>query len=354
MMRRRLTIFLLCLLAVSSLPAQTRIAGEPSMRGLSSRRFTYREVRRQRDTRGLLHSRETGDVHTFGFYGIGAYSSIMGGPEHLKVAPGGYDGRFGMLYEYRQGLLMIQTGIGVSLREIRNNSGDTRFTNSDLVLYDPMWERVIDSWGTPLSSLSYQVTSRQDYLMQLQGQVPLLAGMHIYGFYLMGGLTFTFPFLQEMKTEMNVTSRGSYDRYYGMGDDTEWMEMDNHGYREQVPLKTRNDATAKRFDLLLTLETGYDWATYPNNTHLRIGAYADLGLFNFSTGSGDPAIYIPYVSKWDFATFTAKPIWFSNAMGNHYLHNFSAGLKFTLLFTFPGREKCVMCGLRDRNARRYR
>lgn len=351
-MKRRLSIVFLCLLAALGLSAQTRIAGEPKMRGLSSRHFTSRDIKRQRDSRGLFHSKETGEQHTFGFYAVGAYSNIFGGPDILKAKPGGYDGRFGMVYEYRQGLLMIQTGIGVSFREIRNNVGNMRFTNTDLVRFDPLWERVIDSWGTPLSSLTYTVSSRQDYLMQLHGQIPLLAGMHTYGYYIMGGLTFTFPFLQETKTEMNVTSRGSYDRYYGMGDDTEWMEMDNHGYREQVPLKNRNDATDKRFDVLLTLETGYDW-TGRNGTHLRVGGYADFGLFNFSTQSAEPSIYFPYVSKWDFATFRTRQIWFSDAMGNYYLHNFSAGVKFTILFTFPGREKCVMCGLRDRN-RRYR
>ena len=315
MMKRICYIVLLCLLTAMPLWAQTRINGEPSMRGLSSRHFTSRDIKRQRDSRGLFHSKETGEQHTFGFYGIGAYSNIFGGPDILKAKPGGYDGRFGMVYEYRQGLLMIQTGIGVSFREIRNNVGDMRFT-----------------------------------LMQLHGQIPLLAGMHMYGFYIMGGLTFTFPFLQETTAEMNVTSRGSYDRYYGM--EGEWMEMDNHGYRELVPIKKRNDHTDKRFDVLFTLETGYDW-TGRNGTHLRVGAYADLGLFNFSTRSAEPSIYFPYVSKWDFATFQTKPVWFSDAIGNYYLHNFSAGLKFTILFTFPGREKCVMCGLRDRN-RKYR
>lgn len=351
-MKRRIYIVLLCLLAVAPLLSQTRIAGEPKMRGLSTRRFTTRDIKRQRDSRGLFHSRETGEQHVFGFYGIGAYSSLFGGPELLSGKPGGYDGRLGMVYEYRLGMLMIQTGIGVSMREIRNNVGDMRFKNSDLVLYDPLWERVIDSWGTPLSSLTYTVTSRQDYLMQLHGQLPLLVGMHTYGYYIMGGMTFTFPFIQQTQTEMNVTSRGSYDRYYGMGEGAEWMEMDNHGYREQVPLKSRNDMTDKRFDVLLTLETGYDW-TSRIGTHLRVGAYADLGLFNFSTQSGDPAINFPYNTKWDFATFQAKPIWFTRYMGNYYLHNFSAGIKFTILFTFPGKEKCVMCGLRDRN-RRYR
>ena len=194
-MKRRSYIVLLCLLAASPMWSQTRIAGEPSMRGLSSRRFTSRDIKRQRDSRGLFYSKETGEQHTFGFYGIGAYSNIFGGPEILKAKPGGYDGRFGMVYEYRQGMLMIQAGIGVSFREIRNNAGDMRFTNTDLVRFDPLWERVVDSWGTQLSSLTYTVTSRQDYLMQLHGQIPLLAGMHTYGFYIMGGLTFTFPFL---------------------------------------------------------------------------------------------------------------------------------------------------------------
>ncbi|MBP5477535.1 MAG: hypothetical protein J6Y00_07630 [Paludibacteraceae bacterium] len=351
-MKRLSAIVLFSLLVVLPLTAQTRIAGEPTMRGLSSRHFTSRDVRRQRDTRGLLYSKETGELHTFGFYGIGGYSNVFGGPELLQLKPGGYDGRLGMAYEFRQGLFMLQVGLGVSMREIRNNVGDMRFTNRDFIIYDPLWERVIDSWGVPLSSLTYTVTNRQDYLMQVHGQLPLLAGMHIYGYYLMGGLTFTFPFIQQTTTEMNVTSRGSYDRYYGMGEDTEWMEMDNHGYRENVPLKNKNNATDKRFDVLLTLETGYDW-TAREGTHFRIGAYADMGLFNFSTQSPDPAMYIPYVSKWDFVTFQTKPVWFSNAMGNYYLHNFTVGAKVTLLFTFPGREKCIMCGLRNRN-RRYR
>ncbi len=352
-MKNRFAI-LIFLFLLSSLPltAQTRIVGEPSMRGLSARHFTSRDVHRQRDTRGLLNSKETGEVHTFGFYGIGGYSNLFGGSESLRMKPGGYDARLGMVYEYRQGLFMMQIGIGASLREIRNTVTDMRLTNMDLVLYDPLWERVIDTWGTPLSSLSYTVTDRQDYLMQVHGQIPVLAGFHTYGYYLMGGFTFTFPFIQKTKTEMNVTSRGSYDRYYGLGDGAEWMEMDNHGYREQVPIKGQNDVTDKRFDVLLIIETGYDW-TAREGTHFRVGAYADLGLFNFSTQSSEPAFNVPYVSKWDFVTFQTKPVWFSNAIGNSYLHNFTAGIKLTLLFTFPGREKCIMCGLRNRN-RRYR
>ena len=236
-MKRRTYIWILalCILhfAFCTLPvsAQTRITAESSMRDLpsSNRRFTARDNHRLRDSRGLVRSNETREAHTFGFYALGGFSSVMGASSVINIRPGGYDARIGMIYEYRKGFFMVQTGLAVSLREVRNNVGKVRYTNTDLMAENPDWELIVDSWGTTLTSLSYTISDRQDYLMQLSGQVPILAGGHIRNFYAMGGFTFSFPFLQDTRTRMNLTSRGSYDRYYGIGDYAEWMEMDNHG-----------------------------------------------------------------------------------------------------------------------------
>ena len=323
------------------------------MRDLPShnRRFTARDNRRVRDSRGLVRSGETREAHTFGFYALGGFASVMGATNTISIQPGGYDARVGMVYEWRKGFFMVQTGIATSLRQVRNDVGLVRYTNTDLMAEDPQWELIVDSWGTTLASLSYTISNRQDYIMQLNGQIPILVGGHVRSFYAMGGFTFTFPFLQETRTSMNLSSRGSYERYYGLGEYNEWQEMDNHGYREQVPINHSNNHTDQRFDVLLSFETGYDWNAY-KGLHLRFGAYADMGLLNFSTRSNQGAVIIPYDTKWDFATFQTTPIWFSNAVQNKYLQNFTVGSKLTILFDFPEKEKCVLCGLQNTTRRR--
>ncbi len=333
------------LLMTCSLVAQTRIVADPSMRDLSSsnRRFTRHEKHRQADSRGLRRSKETAETHMLGLYGLGGFSSAVSSSNLLRVPTGGYDARMGFVYEYNKGFFMLQTGVAGALREVRADVNNVVYTNHDLVTTDAQWMLISDSWGMPLASLSYSMTDRRDNLLQLSAQIPIMAGAHIRGFYAMGGFTFTFPLIQNSSTAMNVTSRATYDRYYGIGDNNEWMEMDNHGYREAVPMKRTMNNSGKRLDVLFCVETGYDFLT-KNDIHLRLGAYADIGLLNFSPHSDNPAINIPYSTKWDFATFGATPIWFSDVVKNEQIHNFTVGGKLTILFSFKQKEQCILCG----------
>ena len=151
--------------------------------------------------------------------------------------------------------------------------------------------------------------------------------------------------------EMTITSRGSYDRYLGLGENGYWGEMDNHGYRKDVPFSRKMDNMPAKFDLLLSLEGGYDF-TFSSQWHLRVGAYARCGLFNMAVRGGDKSVFIPYNTKWDFETFTATPVWFSDVAEGKQLHNFSVGLQLTLLYTFPQPDKCILCSQNHGKPRR--
>ena len=355
-MRKTTFIFLLVLLCTAVVPAvaQTRIAADPSMRDLSSsnHRFTRRDKHRQADSRGLIRSKETNEAHLFGVYALGGYSSTLSTTKALGIRPGGYDARAGVVYEYRKGFFMLQTGLAAAWRQVSVDVSDVTYTNTDLARTEPLWTTIVDSWDMPLASLYYQVTDRRDRLRQFSVQIPVLAGYHVRGFYVAGGLTFTMPIMQKASANMNVTTRGSYDRYYGIGDQQQWMEMDNHGYRERVPMQRELNDSKRRLDMLLTLETGYEHRL-KNDMLLRMGLYADMGLLNFSPRSDAPALNIPYATKWDFATFGATPVWFSDLTRNAWLGNFTAGLKLSVLFTVRQKERCILCGSTRPN-RHYR
>ena len=335
------------LLAGVLVPAlsQTRLEADKNMRelGRSDSRFTNTDRKRHEDMRGLRRSLYTGNHHSVGMSVYGGWSAILSSSDIVTSNPGGYSLRLGGFYEYRKGYFVLQAGLGAMYRDIRTQVNDYRYVNTEMAsTWDRRWAEVIDTWGMPVSQLTYDLQGREDRLQQLHVQVSLLAGVLWNGWYALAGLTPSLPLIQHASTSMTITSRGSYDRYLGLGENGYWEEMDNHGYRKDVPLKRATSDLPMRLDLMVSLEGGYDW-TIKEYTHLRIGAYARCGVMNTAVRGGEKSVYIPYASKWDFETFLATPVWISDLSEGQQLHNFSAGLKITLLYTIPPPDKCVLC-----------
>jgi hypothetical protein len=353
MMRRYVVILLLSVVALAPAVAQTRIAADKSMKelGRSDSRFTNSDRKRNTDLRGLMRSDYTGNYHSLGMYAYGGWSALLSSSDIITSTPGGYSLRLGGLYEFRHKYFIIQVGAGIMYRDIQTTVNDYRYSNTEMAeTWDERWSSVADTWGMPISLLTYDMSARQDKLQQLHVQVSLLGGVIWNGWYALAGLTPSMPLVQHASTTFNITSRGSYDRYLGLGDNGYWGEMDNHGYRKEVPLKRKMNGLPRRLDIMVSLEGGYDW-NFKENTHLRVAAYARCGVMNMATDNGK-SVYIPYSSKWDFETFEATPIWFSDVAEGNQLHNFSVGLKLTLLYTFPQPDKCILCSQNHGKQRR--
>ena len=353
-MKRIVVILLLLAGALVPAAAQTRITADKSMRelGRSDSRFTNSERKHRTDMRGLRRSAYTGNYHSLGFYADGGWSAVLSNSDVVTSMPGGYALRIGGLYEFRHNYFVLQAGVGVMYNSIRTVVNDYHYDNTGMAAtWDERWVTVTDTWGMPVSLLTYDMAGREDRLRQLHVQLSLKAGIYYDGWYVLAGLTPTFPLLQKASAEMTITSRGSYDRYLGLGENGYWGEMDNHGYRKDVPFSRKMDNMPARFDLLLSLEGGYDF-TFSSQWHLRVGAYARCGLFNMAVRGGDKSVFIPYNTKWDFETFTATPVWFSDVAEGKQLHNFSVGLQLTLLYTFPQPDKCILCSQNHGKPRR--
>ena len=347
---RSILIVLFLIVVLGPLSAQTRIAAPPEARGLPAkdRKFTTHDRQRETDTKGLRHSEFMGEHHAVGGYVYGGYSTSLASTDAVAHQPGGGDFRIGGAYEYRHGYFILQTGLGISYRTIRINSADYQYTNADLSrLGDGRWNTVIDTWEMPLKSLTYIVEGRVDRLHRLAVQLPVLAGVNFNGLYLLAGFNFSFPVWQKASAKMDITSRGSYARYYGFEDEHYWQEMDNHGYRKQVPMEYQFKSLKSLIDIQLCGEVGYDWS-FQKDIHFRVAGFVSYGLLNEARNASGKSLDIPYESKWDFGTFGATPIWYSDRARGKQVHDLSVGIKVTVLFMFRQPDKCVLCGLRGR------
>jgi len=336
-------LILIFLIGVYPLVAQTRVSAPKEAYGLplKDNKFTTYDRHRETDSRGLRKSQFNGEHHAVGAFAYGGYSTSFASTSQIPFTPGGYDLRLGGVYEYSYGYFALQTGLGLAYRSIQVNLEDYSYTNMDLAkMGNKRWETVIDSWGMPIHTLTYQVHGRKDYLQRLAIQVPILVGVHVNGFYALGGFNFSLPIWGKSSTDMEITSKAKYARYYG-----EWEEMDTHGYRKSVPMGRGSNSVKSLFDVQVCGEIGYDWAI-SKEMHFRVAAYASYGLLNEARKASGKSLDIPYDSKWDFGTFGFQPIWYSDEAKGAQIHDFSAGVKITILYMFRQPDKCVLCGLR--------
>ena len=355
-MSKRVVILLYLMLLVLPLAAQTRITADKRMKNLGSTNsaFTLRDRKRLTDLKGLRKSEYTGAHHSLGVYFYGGYASVASSSDIVNISLGGYNLRFGGLYEYRYGYFTFQTGLGIMCRDIKSDLRDYTYTNLSMAeAWDSRWAVIADSWGMKIDKLTYSITERQDILTQMYAQIPVKIGINFYGLYGLIGVSVSAPFMQKASTSMLVSTTGSYSRYLGLGDDNHWAEMDNHGYRHLVPLKRNIGNMPFRMDFCFTAEAGYDF-NIGKLMHLRTALFADMSLNSVSAPTNDRSLYIPFESKWDFETFEAHPVWYSDVVNNKFTHHFSAGIKLTLLYTFPQSDKCILCSQNHGKAPRRR
>jgi len=349
MMRRTLHIALTLLLILSagSLSAQRRLTADNDHHknsvGHSSRAFTTRDAQAATDRKGLRQSLYVGDHHSFGLALTGAYSTFLSSSSGVSSRPGGYAMGFDLLYEYQHQYLLFQVGLGVAWQDVRLNVDNLRFTNTDRVRdWGASWATIVDSWGAPLKSLNYSFTRRSERLRNGYIHIPLLVGGTYAGFYGLAGAKLNIAFIGSSKVKATCTTTGTYDRYIGTGNNNEWEEMDNHGYRKNVDLAQSGSRVPFKMDIMLSAEVGYEWVM-KETWRLRLAAYADYGLVNINPKGNDYAAFVPAATKFDFATYQLHPSFGSRETSSAGVHNLFVGLKFTILYTLYQPDKCILC-----------
>ena len=337
----RLVALLLITLSVAPASSQTRIYGNKVHR--------YHHSSDRVNKMGIRSEYQEGVYHLIGAYFDGAYSSFVTGSTEFTNKPGGYGLGAGLIYGYQNGKLLIQTGVGVRYQLVKGIVADKI---NDPLYYYP---RVRDTQGTEFD-LRYNFTDRTDLARSLFLNIPVMAGGYLYrNWYALGGLK--IGLLLAGSTEMSAigTSFAQYDRYIG-----DIGQMDNHGYRKDVPLVRSGDKLNVNLDLQLSGEIGYEWHLKKKairvrsdldryDYRLRIAAFADFGLISINAGQSANLYGIPANTRYDFDTFTMTHVFNSANTESAALRNLFAGVRVTVFFFgYRTKDKCLMCEARGK------
>ena len=280
----------------------------------------------------------------YGFWTDGSYSTFLINSDWVRKFAKGYAASFGFCYEYEHfQKINIQTGVGIRWQHVEHNVAEVNFLNKE----------VTDRAGYPFH-VSYMFYDRQDFARSWYVQVPLLAGSYFRGFYYRGGLKFQLAVSGDTKINLRGTTVAYYQQYVGMYYGDGFTEMDNHGYRLDVPIKRKGEGLDIKPDILLSGEMGYEFGFgegYLDNTRdvvkpdvrIRFALFADWGTLNINPKSRKDLCYIPSYYKWDFPEYQFNHVLSSDKVSDKYIHNFFAGIKVTVLVGVSLGERCVIC-----------
>lgn len=350
MRRLQYTILILCFLCPQLLWAQRRFMTaerwEYRLEQVSG--FSTKDVENKVDIFWGLHkSQYAGTHHLFGFSMEGSYTSFVNNMPNAAFLPGGGAAGFHFLYEYQYSGILLQLGLGATFQQVSTNVADT--TMYHYQMHDT-WSGVNDVEFT----LRHDFYDRRDMARQIHAQVPIYAGHYIIGSYGVGyflaGIKLNYTAWGNTRQELTGTTLGLYEKYLGI-----WHEMDNHGFRKDVPIVRTGNKLNLKFDVLAHGEMGYEYTTYhgPHNyrrtaasqtdIRFRFAAFAEFGILNICPQTDNVLYDTPMESIYDFPTYRMDHIFSTTDAGAFWLHNLYAGIRVTVLFGLPGNEHCILC-----------
>lgn len=310
--------------------------------------FTDKDVNNSTDILFGLHaSQYTGSHHLIGFSLEGGWSSMLTNMPTVANIPGGGTAGFTLFYEYQYSGILFQTGLGVNFQRVYNAIADTSIFHYNM----------LDTWSGiyPVPyTLRHRFEHRKDMAQQIYGHLPLYIGHYIPGprgiGYFLAGLKFQYAFWGNTRQNLIGSTSGLYEHYIGV-----WQEMDNHGFRKEVPIERTGKQLHLKLDLMAHAEIGYEYTSFQNphsyrimpndrlDCRLRFAAFIDMGILNINSAGTNVYYGIPDATIYDFPTYRMDHVFSTADAKPYWVRNIYAGIRFTVLFGFQGKERCILC-----------
>ena len=202
--------------------------------------------------------------------------------------------------------------------------------------------------------LRHTFFDRRDQAQQLYGRIPLYVGHYIFGgqgiAYFLAGFHAQYAFWGNTKQRLTGSTAGKYHDFVGV-----WDEMDNHGFRKNVPIERKGDQLKLKFDLMAHAEVGYEYNTQqaakdyrvrPSDRidcRLRFAGYIDFGILNICPETKKELYGVPEATIYDFPTYRMDHVFSTSDAARYWMRNLSVGIRFTVLFGFRPAERCILC-----------
>lgn len=351
---RHIVLLILCLAALTATAQRRYSATERwEYRLASLGGFSTKDVEQKTDVLFGLHaSQYTGSHHIVGLAAEGSWSAMFTDMPAVSFKPEGYGAGLQLVYEYQFSGFLLQTGLGVAFQRVNHAIGDTVIYTYDLT---DSWAPAVDPITQDATfTLKHQFYDRTDMAQHIYGQLPIYAGHYILGplgiGYFLLGAKINYAFWGNTTQRLTGTTTGLYERYIGI-----WEEMDNHGFRKDVPIERKGDKLNFQFDLMAHGEIGYEYTTSQNaynyrkrrseskDCRLRLAAFADFSVLDICPRTDNPFYETPLETIYDFPTYRMEHVFSTTDAKSYWVRNFFVGIKFSVLFGFQGQERCILC-----------
>lgn len=298
---------------------------------------------------GLHASQYIGRHDLFGFSVEGAWNSFTNNMPAASMMPGGGAVGFNLVYEWQYSGILVQTGVGINYQQVYNDIRDTCFYTAGM---HDKWESIDPGEYV----LKHDFYNRRDMARNLYAQVPIYAGHYIIGpdgvGYFLAGLQFNYALLGSTRQTLTGTTLASYEPFLGI-----WHEMDNHGYRKDVPIVRTGGAMQPKLkiDVRAHCEIGYEYTTFrgPHNYRktstsgqdwrFRFAGIFDYSVANISPKSDNPFYEVPMESIYDFPTYRMDHVFSTTDAKRSWVRNLYIGMRITVLIGIPRKEQCILC-----------
>ena len=144
----------------------------------------------------------------------------------------------------------------------------SRDTLPEVVVRKMLWANGYRFRVCDKRTLKHEFYGRQDRARNLYVQVPLYVGQYLFSTagigYWLAGFHVNCAFKGDTRQTLNATTKALYEPFLGV-----WHEMDNHGYRYNVPLERTGERLRLQFDVLAHVEAGYEYTTFYNGRIYR-------------------------------------------------------------------------------------
>lgn len=347
---RTYILLIVCVLCVQVAQSQRRfLVSEPEeyfLGGLIG--FTFKDVDSKVDAFWGLHfSQYVGPHHLLGISAEGAWSSFASNMPIVSIRPGGGAAGAHFLYEFQYSGLLIQTGVGVNLQHVYTNVRDADFYHYNM---HDNWEGVESAEFT----LKHEFRNRRDLSRNIYAQIPLYAGQYLFSpagvWYYLAGFHLNYAFKGDTRQNLEGTTKALYEPFLGV-----WHEMDNHGYRKDVPIERKGERLKLGIDVMLHGEFGYEYTTFNNgrvyfttpgdriDCRVRFAAFADFSMANICPRTDNVLYGIPMETIYDFPTYRMDHVFSTTDAQAYWMRNLYVGVRLTVLFGLPWKEKCILC-----------
>lgn len=270
--------------------------------------------------------------HSFIIWANGGISRYIGSTPGAAPTLGG-GGAIGLGYEWRDQVLLFQTGLGGQYTQTGLKCDQLTYTIP----------KVYDSEGD-LLDYQYIERGRKDQYTQLALQIPLLVGAHFNYFYFLAGAKVNVNINQTAKVKATYDTQGDYDLLIDP-----LAQMPNHQFYTDRDIETTKKYGLK-VNIAASAEVGGEFHLREGrnaDTFLRVAAFADFSLLDERTKSSSPMFQTSdihnNVDKLDMMAGVAQVDYLHSGTAESAIRHLLAGVKLTLIFSNDRKYGCVMC-----------